>query len=222
MPLYLFIDILCILFPFLLSFERQKVHFRSQWSKTFKGILLMMLIFIPWDIIFTIYGFWGFNASYLSGLTIIQLPIEEWLFFICIGYACAFTHEVLKAYFPVITKIKAGVLTQSILAISTLAIALIFYDKWYTFTAFLSVSLFFGLSLWKKWRWVGTYWVSYTVILIPFFLINGWLTGSFTDEPIVWYNNQENLSIRLFTIPLEDLFYNFTMLGIIISQLEKK
>lgn len=32
------------------------------------------------------------------------------------------------------------------------------------------------------------------------------------ETPIVWYNNEENLGIRLATIPIEDSVYAFTML----------
>ena len=50
------------------------------------------------------------------------------------------------------------------------------------------------------------------VILIPFFIVNGILTGSFIETPIVSYNDLENLGIRLFTIPVEDIGYAFSML----------
>ena len=55
----------------------------------------MMLLFIPWDIWFTDIGVWWFRDDYITGWKIFLLPIEEWLFFIVVPYACIFIYEVL-------------------------------------------------------------------------------------------------------------------------------
>ncbi|MGC9342869.1 MAG: lycopene cyclase domain-containing protein [Bacteroidales bacterium] len=49
-------------------------------------------------------------------------------------------------------------------------------------------------------------------VLIPFLIVNGILTGSFIEEEIVWYNDMENLSFRIFTIPVEDMFYGMLLI----------
>ena len=54
--------------------------------------------------------------------------------------------------------------------------------------------------------------MSFLVIMFPFFLVNGILTGMFTSEPVVWYNDVEHLQIRIATIPVEDVGYAFSML----------
>jgi len=56
------------------------------------------------------------------------------------------------------------------------------------------------------------FFLSFLFILIPFFIVNGILTGSMIDAPIVWYNDDENLGVRLATIPIEDIGYAFSML----------
>ena len=104
--LYLILNLGSLLVPFIFSFH-PKLKFYKLWKHLFIAILLSMLIFIPWDIIFTKQGIWGFNANYFLGIKLFSLPIEEWLFFICIPYACVFTHYALLYYFPNLTLTKS-------------------------------------------------------------------------------------------------------------------
>ena len=57
-------------------------------------------------------------------------------------------------------------------------------------------------------RVLGRFYAAYLVHLIPFLLVNGVLTAL----PIVWYNNDQNLSLRIGTIPIEDTMYSMLLL----------
>ncbi|HQE34724.1 MAG TPA: lycopene cyclase domain-containing protein, partial [Flavobacterium alvei] len=85
-------------------------------------------------------------------------------------------------------------------------------DKWYTAVNY---SVFIGiltLTVFKIPNVLNTFFITFLIILIPFLIVNGILTGSFIDEPVVIYNNAENLGIRIGTIPVEDVAYAFSML----------
>jgi len=210
--LYLLLNLGSLSIPFIFSFH-PKLKFYTYWKSLFISIIITMCVFIPWDVIFTNNGFWGFNETYFLGTKFLYLPIEEWLFFICIPYACVFTHYALLHYFPNTTISKRSVNYLSYLLIIVLAItAALYYDKWYTLVNFLYAIILIFVVLKTNIKLLQTYLLTFIVMLIPFFIVNGILTGSMIENEVVWYNNQENLGIRLFTIPIEDTIYAFTLI----------
>jgi lycopene cyclase domain-containing protein len=67
---------------------------------------------------------------------------------------------------------------------------------------------------------MGYFWLAYLVHLIPFCVVNGVLTGAATPQPVVWYNPEEILGPRLYTIPVEDTIYALTCLLLPITIME--
>jgi lycopene cyclase domain-containing protein len=99
------------------------------------------------------------------------------------------------------------------------------YDKWYTVINYSVLVLLLTYTVYKVPTILNTFFITFLIILIPFTIVNGILTGSFIDEPVVLYNNDENLRIRLGTIPIEDIGYAFTMILmslVLITKIEKK
>jgi lycopene cyclase domain-containing protein len=91
--------------------------------------------------------------------------------------------------------------------------AIIFHDRLYTFYTCLSLSLLlFLIQFIVKVKWVSLFYYSHMFLLLPFFIVNGILTGTGPERPVVWYNDSENIGVRLVTIPLEDVFYGMLML----------
>ena len=99
MPIYLYLDLLVIAFPLLLSFDKKVAYFKT-WKYLFPAILIIGAFFVLWDMQFTRMNIWSFNQKYLLGIYMYNLPIEEVLFFIVVPFSCVFIYEVLKAYFP--------------------------------------------------------------------------------------------------------------------------
>lgn len=210
--LYLWLNIGSLSIPFLYSFH-PKLKLYKKWKYIFPSIVIMMVFFIPWDIVFTANGYWGFNPDYLTGIYIVNLPIEEWMFFVCIPYACIFTHYALLHYFPNMQlPEKATQYITYILILILLILVIIFYDRWYPLINFSYAIILLGLMLAYEKALLKKFFLTFLVMLIPFFIVNGILTGSFIEEQIVWYDNTQNMGIRMFTIPVEDSVYAFTMI----------
>ena len=93
-----------------------------------------------------------------------------------------------------------------------LLLIVLFYDRWYPLINYsFAVILIFLVLKYRK-DLLQQYYLTFLVMLIPFFIVNGILTGSFIEEQIVWYDNTQNLGVRMFTIPVEDSMYAFTMI----------
>jgi lycopene cyclase domain-containing protein len=208
---YLLINIFTISYPLFKSFE-QKVNMVSRWPALLPAIGLTGAFFIIWDAIFTAMGVWGFNDSHLIGLRLLDLPLEEWLFFLTVPYACMFIYEVMN-YF--VKKDLLGKVARPFsigLLVVLTVLGLLHLDKWYTSVNFLLTAAWLAFIVWRNPLWLGRFYLGYAVSLIPFLMVNGLLTGSFLEEPIVWYNDAENLGLRIGTIPVEDSVYMLLLL----------
>jgi len=221
MSLYLFLNIASFIVPFAYSFEK-KMRFIKWWKSVFLSLFIVAFFFLVWDVIFTRIGVWGFNPMYHVNLTILGLPLEEILFFICIPYASIFTHYAVGYFFPNLQlSKKVTVYITIVLFFIAVFVLILNTDKWYTLVNF---SVFAGLlaySIFARNTILQKFYLTFLVILIPFFIVNGILTGSFIHQEVVWYNNAENLGIRLFTVPVEDAFYAFSMLFANLILIEK-
>lgn len=177
------------------------------------GILITAIIFIVWDEVFTQMGVWGFNEEYTTGIKVFSLPLEEVLFFFCIPYACIFTYFALNYLVERDHLFPHQEIISSIIIVVCLVMGMYFMDRAYTAVTFIATGLFLAWHLLKlRPRYMGRFYFAFIFILIPFFIVNGILTGSFIPGEVVWYNNTENLGVRIGTIPIEDMFYGLLMI----------
>jgi lycopene cyclase domain-containing protein len=210
--LYLIVDLAAISVPVLFSFH-PRIALYKKWHLLWPAILLSTVPSVIWDSTFTQMGVWGFTPKYLAGWYRLDLPVEEILFFICIPYACLFTYYCFRIYYGINYRLRSERFITWFFFGCCIFLAITFHDRYYTFYTAVGLAIFLlFLTLVVKVKWLGLFYFSHMFLLIPFFIVNGILTGTGLDEPIVWYNNTENMGIRLLTIPFEDVFYGMLML----------
>ncbi|KQC15031.1 MAG: hypothetical protein APR63_04515 [Desulfuromonas sp. SDB] len=219
---YLLVNVLSLLIPLLFSFEH-RIAFYRKFLALLPAITIMAAVMLVWDEIFTYLGIWGFNHVYLVKIYIMSLPLEEVMFFLLIPYSCMFIYEAVNY------GLKKFVFNQLAWKISwilgiillTVGILSIYFKLIYTSTVCLltgGLMMFNGLIL--KPKYLGNFFICFLISLIPFLVVNGILTNGIpliSDQPVVWYNNFENLKIRIIGIPIEDSIYMLFMLTLTVN-----
>ena len=196
-----------------LLFTIFKLDLIKNWKQFFLSTSIIALVFIVWDVIFTKNGVWGFNPTYYLGITIFHLPIEEWMFFFIIPFCSLFIHFVFEYLWPkLVTPKPITIAVSVVLLIITGWLFLSYNDHAYTAVNYALAFVTLAIGLTCALPLLQRFYITFILILIPFFIVNGILTGAATPDPVVWYNNGENLGIRMITIPVEDIGYAFTML----------
>lgn len=206
---YLLLMLGSLAVPLIFSFEKQ-VRFYTQLKYLFPAILFSGAIFIMWDLRFEELGIWRFNAEYVTGIYILNLPVEEWLFFLVIPYFGVFIYEVLKVKFSWFEKPNIFLAISLVLLVAFALLAYFARQRLYTFFTFFLLTIYFGYTVFRN-RFKPHYtkfYLTWVVMLVPFLIVNGILTAL----PVVEYNDVHTLGIRVFTIPVEDFFYFFLLL----------
>ncbi|MEO0289152.1 MAG: lycopene cyclase domain-containing protein [candidate division WOR-3 bacterium] len=209
MSRYFLINVIIVIFPLIGSVLFHKYTLKKLIS-FFISFFSVGIPFIIWDSVATKRGDWYFNSKYVNTMKIFDLPLEEILFFITVPYACLFLYEGIK-FFVFDTKVKQLpkiVITSSGLTFILLGVYFVFTP--YTSTVFFVTGLtLIMLSYCFKFLLEDVHYYIFLVItFILFFIFNSLLTGI----PIVMYSKDAITNIRVGTIPIEDFFYNFSML----------
>jgi lycopene cyclase domain-containing protein len=174
------------------------------------AILVVGGLYIAWDIVVTAWGEWSFNPRYVTGIKVVNLPLEEILFFFTMPYSCLFIYEALSAT----AKKKEFKLSIGRLLIAVVVLtagSILYFNQGYTSKALASCALFllFAVRLDRPLLASLQYWIWIAICLIPFLLVNTILTAL----PVVQYNPTAIWGPRFITIPFEDFFYNFSLLS---------
>ena len=199
-----------VIICFIASFDR-RILFNRHFGAFIKSAILVAIPFIAWDVWFTAKGVWWFNTDYTLGIALAGLPIEEWLFFICIPFSCVFTYFCFDKFFmwEWLSCLNNLIVFVSVIICSVMA--LLHFDKIYTLiTVTATITTLIYLHFVAKADWIGKASLVFTILMLGFFPVNGILTGTGLETPIVNYNPGDFLGIRILTIPIEDAVYGYT------------
>lgn len=209
---YLAINFFTIIVCFLFSFH-PKIKFHKHFKAFIMASSLVAVFFIVWDVWFTKMGVWWFNDRYLIGIRLFGLPVEELMFFICIPFSCIFTYFCLDKFFKLDWKSEFEKIFSIASILILLCLSVYFREKIYPFVTFLTTAIsIFVLYFILKIKWIGKASFVYLVLMPGFLSVNGILTGSGLDSPIVNYNPEKIIGFRIFTIPIEDTVYGYEMI----------
>ena len=218
---YILILFFTVIICFIASFDK-RIRFDHYFGSFLLAAVIVAIPFIAWDIWFTAHGVWWFDTKYTIGLVIAGLPLEEWLFFICIPFSCIFTYYCIDKFFNLNWLQGFNNIIVFITVIVCSLIGLLHHDKIYTLvTAIATVGTVIFLHFIARVDWIGKASLVFTILMLGFFPVNGVLTGTGIESPIVNYNSDDFLGIRLLTIPIEDAVYGFTQFLLVLYFFKK-
>lgn len=207
---YILINFFTVIICFLSSFDG-RIQFNKLFGKFLVSSTIVAIPFIIWDIVFTAKGVWWFDLNYTLGFKIAGLPIEEWLFFYCIPFSCVFTYYCFEKFY---TLALANAFNNVIVFTSVIVlgvVGLLYYERIYTLlTVIVTILTLCYLHFIAQKEWIGKASFVYLVLMPGFFAVNGILTGSLIPSPVVNYNPDDFIGIRMGTIPVEDAVYGYS------------
>jgi lycopene cyclase domain-containing protein len=208
---YLLINFCTVIVCFIFSFDR-RIGFNKHFGAFIRAAIFSSVLFISWDVWFTHIGVWWFNYTYTIGMHWLGLPLEEWLFFICIPFSCIFTYYCIEKFINLEWAKKWSPYIVWFWIIVCLVALFSSYSRMYPLvTALVAASISSYLHFVAKINWLGKASIVYVILMFGFIPVNGILTGTGLESPIVNYNPDEILNFRVLTIPIEDFVFGYAL-----------
>lgn len=214
---YLLLNLVILLGPLLMSFEKQ-VRFVENWRYAFPAIALIAAPFLVWDALVT-GRHWRFNSAYTLDARIAGLPLEECLFFFTVPFAALFMWETIKFYFPAKQNSRLQYVGYILLLGAVRGIILIIHGKEYTGLVLIALACAALLDLVLQTNLFAQ--TRLLIFLAALFLVTLIFNGYLTARPVVLYAEQYQLGVRLGTIPIEDFGYGFALVLLVTIIYEK-
>lgn len=211
--LYLIINLTVFSAPLIANIVFKSKELKRFFINFFKTFLIVGIPFIVWDSLVTSRGDWSFNPDYTLGIKIGNIPFEEAMFFFTIPFASLALYE-LVLLLRKDSKLNSKTINKLLYPVILVLLLLAFFTKdlvystnIFILTAVLVIFITFNKQ--KNIFYTKNFWIFIIISFVPFFIVNTILTA----VPIVSYSSSAIINLRIGTIPIEDFFYSFLMLG---------
>ncbi|HLI93584.1 MAG TPA: lycopene cyclase domain-containing protein, partial [Puia sp.] len=130
-----------------------------------------------------------------------------------IPFSCLFTYYCLEMFFHLDWTMKyQSALVWSLVGLFTIAISLHPHKMYPVVTGIMTIDILVFLHFIAKVSWLAKATLTYVALLPGFFLVNGVLTGTGLRAPIVNYDPNQIMNVRVLTIPIEDFVYGYALI----------
>lgn len=194
--------------PLLLSFWRP-TYFADRMPAALRACVLGAAPFIVWDAAVT-GRHWWFDKRYTLGPQAFGLPIEELLFFLAVPLACLYAWEVLLRGWR--ARPRTGLHHGYVVSWSLVLPAVVLWSVGLEYTA-LALGSWAAVTvldhaLGTRMLEAPRYWGFIAFVATATLVFNGYLTA----RPVVHYDPAYQLDLRIFTIPVEDFLFGFSLM----------
>jgi len=186
----------------LFLFIKKSIVFIMEFKYMIPAIIFSGAIFVLLNNRLLGNGIISYNANYLIGKNIYNLPIEEWLFLLVISLFSFSVYILISVKFAKFDKQNLSYFISILLLTGFAYIAWSSRQKLVPFFIFFLLLIYFGYTVFRN-RFrshLGKFFISYLVVAVPFLLIKAILN----TLPVLLYNNEHILGLRLFNMPVEE------------------
>ncbi|BBG24916.1 lycopene cyclase domain-containing protein [Sulfuracidifex tepidarius] len=186
-------------------------HVRRMYKSLVFSMVMVAPLYLVWDFLATWKDSWSFNPHWVLGVYVVDLPVEEVLFFFVTPFATLLIYDFVMCKFK---EREINFITRRKVTISALVLLfldVLFTGYSYTFVdlIYVSASLLLSNVLDPDMLRSTNYWLFVALTYIPFLVFDYFLTSL----PVVIYGPHSILGIRIVTIPIEDALYSFSMMN---------
>lgn len=206
---YLLLLAVYLIVPLVLSF-RGRVRFVFQLRYILPAVIFSTILFVMWDIRFTKLSIWTFNPQYLTGIEILNLPIEEWLSFVVVSLSSVYIYEWMKAHMETVENANVFVVVSLVLLAITAVLAYTFRARMFAFFTFFLSAIYLGYTVFRNnfKLFYTKFYLSWIVSLIPYLIVYAILDSL----PAITYDVNHIIGMAVVGVPVERIAYLFLLL----------